>query len=903
LMLGAASAQAQTTLAAWEVNGLSAYGPSPFAAATTGANVTIGGLTRGSGVTTTPTAAGSAWGGNGWDGNATASAAIAANDFATFSVTANSGYSVSFSTIPAYNIRRSSSGPTTGQWQYQVGSGSFVDIGSPITWGSTTSGTGNAQGAINLSGITALQNVSAGTTVTFRIVNYNASAGSGTWYINNIAAGNDLQIQGTVAPISPVISTTGNPSAVNGIFGSPSSYTTTQFTVSGADMTEGVTVTPPTGFEVSQTSSSSGYASSLVVGASGAFGPVTVYVRLNASASVGNYSGNIVLTSSGATTVNVVMPNSAVQSTGASTIAVTGSTLFTYNGIAQGPDTSTVTGSTGAVTYCYEGINGTTYSPNTTKPTDAGSYRVTATVAADANYLAASSSADFTIDPANITITADDVNKSFGSTLTGGAGFTQFAVSGALVSGQTIGTVTITYGVAGGAAAAVGTYAGQVTPSSATGGTFNPANYNITYVAGDIFVIAPFSPGNLVLEQIGNGSTALGSSALPVAVLEFEADGTPVQTVNLPSTGDYRLTDSGTGTSAGHLNSYGAYLAVPGYNSAVGTAGVSSLNTKVTHILGFNTELESRVEHPTSAPTPFLGESYRSVIPLDASTFYASGNGGGTSGGIWYFDGTDFIQVSTTVNNARNLDIYNGQLYFATGATANRGIYAVGSGLPTTTGQTSALMIDTGSASSPYGFAISPDGNTAYIADERAIASGGGIQKWILSESVWSLAYTFGTGDLSTVGARGLAVDFSDPDPVIYATTAEASLNRLIKITDTGASSVVTTLSTAGSNFIYRGLDFTPEDGAPPATPFTSFQLTTRGTATFDGSNTTVTHTFTGTPNATGIFEYKGELTDAAWTGTSEVSSNAEGVFTLVITSPGNLTTNWNGSMFFRIQP
>ncbi|NBY18422.1 MAG: leucine-rich repeat domain-containing protein, partial [Betaproteobacteria bacterium] len=89
-----------------------------------------------------------------------------------------------------------------------------------------------------------------------------------------------------------------------------------------------------------------------------------------------------------------------------STISVTGTTSFTYSGSPQGPDTSTVGGSGGTVSYSYSGTSGTTYGPNNTKPTMAGSYTVTATVAADAYYDAASSSAvNFTIGKAALTLT------------------------------------------------------------------------------------------------------------------------------------------------------------------------------------------------------------------------------------------------------------------------------------------------------------------------------------------------------------------------------------------------------------------------------------------------------------------------------------------------------------------
>ena len=77
----------------------------------------------------------------------------------------------------------------------------------------------------------------------------------------------------------------------------------------------------------------------------------------------------------------------------ASAITVTGTTSYIYNGSGQGPTTSTETGSTGAITYSYTGTNGTTYGPSTTRPTAPGNYTVTATVAADANYNAATSAA------------------------------------------------------------------------------------------------------------------------------------------------------------------------------------------------------------------------------------------------------------------------------------------------------------------------------------------------------------------------------------------------------------------------------------------------------------------------------------------------------------------------------
>ena len=189
-------AQAQTTIVGWDFangsypGGNGNFGPSPAAANTVAANVTSTGLTR-SGLGTTGTAAASAWGGTATAAGSTGSA--------SFTVKANDLFTLSLTQISAYNVRRSSSGPTTGQWAYSLNGVDFVNIGSAITWGSVTSGTGNAQVAITLSDITALQNVPATTTVTFRVT-LTGSSGTGTWYLNNLpTAGNDFVVTGTVA--------------------------------------------------------------------------------------------------------------------------------------------------------------------------------------------------------------------------------------------------------------------------------------------------------------------------------------------------------------------------------------------------------------------------------------------------------------------------------------------------------------------------------------------------------------------------------------------------------------------------------------------------------------------------------------------------------------------------------
>jgi len=57
-----------------------------------------------------------------------------------------------------------------------------------------------------------------------------------------------------------------------------------------------------------------------------------------------------------------------------------------------------------------------------------------------------------------------------------------------LENGETIGSVTITYGNGSASTDAVATYTDQVTASSAVDGTFTASNYTITYKKGAIIV-------------------------------------------------------------------------------------------------------------------------------------------------------------------------------------------------------------------------------------------------------------------------------------------------------------------------------------------------------------------------------------------------------------------------------
>lgn len=179
-----------------------------------------------------------------------------------------------------------------------------------------------------------------------------------------------------------------------------------------------------------------------------------------------------------------------VRYTAAPVIAVSGPTNYTYAGIPQGPSNVTVYGPTSPPQLSYTGVNGTEYGPSATAPKAVGNYTVVATVAADPGHSGSSSAPlAFQIQAAPLSISALPQSKVYGTTLAVGAGSTAFSAVG-LVNGETVGSVTLTASGGVAASAPVANYA--LNPSSATGGSFSPGNYFITYVPG-ILSVTPAS--------------------------------------------------------------------------------------------------------------------------------------------------------------------------------------------------------------------------------------------------------------------------------------------------------------------------------------------------------------------------------------------------------------------------
>jgi hypothetical protein len=324
-----------------------------------------------------------------------------------------------------------------------------------------------------------------------------------------------------------------------------------------------------------------------------------------------------------------------------------------------------------------------------------------------------------------------------------------------------------------------------------------------------------FTMGDLVVVRVGDGSAALTGNATAAFLDEYTQAGVLVQSIplpTLPSGGNQPLTLSGSATSEGFLalSQNGMYLTLGGYAATVGTASPQTATAAAVNRVIGRIDLSGNIDTTTSLGDAYNGSNIRSVTSSDGVNFWTGGNGGsgqGASAGTRYttLGSTTSTGLHSTTTNVRAVNLFNGQLYADSASGTFLGVGTVGSGTPTTSGQTYSELpgFPTTGTHSSYDFWFK-DANTLYVADDGSAANGGGIQKWTLNAGTWSLAYTLGNNGTTTTAVRGLAgtVDGSG-NAVLYGTTGSA----LVSVTDTGAGSTVTSLATAPSNTAFRGVE------------------------------------------------------------------------------------------------
>lgn len=322
-----------------------------------------------------------------------------------------------------------------------------------------------------------------------------------------------------------------------------------------------------------------------------------------------------------------------------------------------------------------------------------------------------------------------------------------------------------------------------------------------------------------------------------------------VQTISNPVSGDHTITNSGTATSEGTLTSNRYNVTFAGYNAAPGTASITGTTSATVNriIVSYAKNLGITT---IKSSTAYSGNNIRSAVRVGAD-FWAAGNGSTGTNGIQYFGTGTPVQVSATISNTRVVNVFNDQLYFSTGS-APYGIYKVGTGLPTTAGETSTMVINTTSSgsgnASPYGFSFNSATNICYIADDRTSANGGGVQKWTESGGTWTLAYILNL----SVGARGLVVDWSSNNPIIYAVGND---NKIYKVEDTGSNAASTVLATAATNTAYRGITFTPDLSTSIEKTAKTIRALSNNTLTFSETPTSIIEVYSVTGSKIAVYE------------------------------------------------
>ncbi|MCX6121831.1 MAG: lamin tail domain-containing protein [Ignavibacteriales bacterium] len=248
-------------------------------------------------------------------------------DYFQITLTAVSGYAVSLLTIDAkYSGTQTFVGSSgvTSQFAYSVDGTNFTLISSSFNLSGSVPLT---MAQIDLSGITALQNVAAGTTITIRYYASGQTTTGGWGFYSSTSGQNGLTIGGTVTNSSaPVISTVGTLSSFgNIIVGNHSAEQS--YTISGTNLTDDIIVTSPTDFEISQTSGS-GFSTNPITltQAGGIVSTTTIYVRFS-PLNTGVKSVNITNASTGAITQNIALSGTGININTSDIIENTG---FTY---------------------------------------------------------------------------------------------------------------------------------------------------------------------------------------------------------------------------------------------------------------------------------------------------------------------------------------------------------------------------------------------------------------------------------------------------------------------------------------------------------------------------------------------------------------------------------------------
>jgi hypothetical protein len=318
------------------------------------------------------------------------------------------------------------------------------------------------------------------------------------------------------------------------------------------------------------------------------------------------------------------------------------------------------------------------------------------------------------------------------------------------------------------------------------------------------------TPGNLVVERLGDGKQALATSGNTIFVDEFTPSGTAVQSIKIDDSGPSALIDDGTANTVGGMTlaANGQMLCFPGYNTVrpFSSSLSASASASVPRAVG-TVNANGLYQLAVITTNHYSGVNIRGAATDGNGNFWTCGqSSSGVGGGICYL-GTNSPPALLTDGTFRMVYLFGTNLWFDVQNSSGAGGYNLGvyefSGAPTN-GPAAATMIVSLAGSSTYGLSVNNPTNPTvlYFAD----ATLSGIHKWTNNGSgTWSQTYVINpSGNLF-----GLTVDWTTTPATIYATTVSSG-NSLIKVVDNGPTSTATILATSGANKVFRNVAFTP---------------------------------------------------------------------------------------------
>jgi hypothetical protein len=338
---------------------------------------------------------------------------------------------------------------------------------------------------------------------------------------------------------------------------------------------------------------------------------------------------------------------------------------------------------------------------------------------------------------------------------------------------------------------------------------------------------APINAGDLIVYRVGTGAAGLTSAATDVFLDEYTAAGSFVQSIAMPTLSlgaSNALTASGTATSEGELtlSSNGSFLVLTGYKAAVGTTGIAATTgTVAPRTVGLVNVATGAIDTSTALTDFSSGNNPRSAVSTNGTDLWVAG----AAGGIRYTTtgSTTSTQISTTVTNNRQLEIFNGQLYSSDSSGTAVRIGADGVGLPTTAGQTITNLPGIPVTGSPYSFFMADldagvvGVDTMYVADDTNTVGVGGITKYSLVGGAW---VNKGTVGAAADAYRGLTGVVSGGTVQLFATRKGGSGatggGELVAVSDAAgynaafAPSSLNLLATAATNEAFRGVALVP---------------------------------------------------------------------------------------------